>query len=426
MLCPILRRFLISSHRLRAEVAGYCTVPDNPNMMTIKEVRDSLINMVGVRKKWIIEETKVTGVMQKVVSDQSLLPKRKPSDSYVQAVIPLSDPDNNVRDKYITFAKKIRFGRLLEDFDSLAGLICYNHNLNPALGPDQKSPYAFVTRLVDRIEQSPSKLLSPYKDIILDGQVTWVGRSSMECTMNIKQEIDGELAKVITARYLFVAVLSETSTPGVVNPLDPQTPEEIALFKLGEENKIKRQRENTQSLLKTPPTEDERLIIHDLFLSTVDLNSGTFKVRVKPENTVWMEDAIKKTLLICHPEQRNLYNKIFGGFLMRMAYELAWANASIYARKRPRLCKVVDDILFNKPVEIGSLLLLSSQVVYTKGSDLQIHVHAKVDNLERGINENTNDFHFTFDMGVPNLPRVIPKTYSESMLYLVGKRHYES
>uniref|UniRef100_A0A2C9KZF9 HotDog ACOT-type domain-containing protein n=1 Tax=Biomphalaria glabrata TaxID=6526 RepID=A0A2C9KZF9_BIOGL len=158
-----------------------------------------------------IEETKVTGVMQKVVSDQSLLPKRKPSDSYVQAVIPLSDPDNNVRDKYITFAKKIRFGRLLEDFDSLAGLICYNHNLNPALGPDQKSPYAFVTRLVDRIEQSPSKLLSPYKDIILDGQVTWVGRSSMECTMNIKQEIDGELAKVITARYLFVAVLSETS-----------------------------------------------------------------------------------------------------------------------------------------------------------------------------------------------------------------------
>ncbi|XP_013061260.1 acyl-coenzyme A thioesterase 9, mitochondrial-like [Biomphalaria glabrata] len=426
MLCPILRRLLFSSLRLRAEAAGYCTVPVNPNMMTIKEVRDSLINMVGVRKKWIIEETKVTGVMQKVVSDQSLLPKRKPSDSYVQAVIPLSDPDNNVRDKYITFAKKIRFGRLLEDFDSLAGLICYNHNLNPALGPDQKSPYAFVTRLVDRIEQSPTKLLSPYKDIILDGQVTWVGRSSMECTMNIKQEIDGELVKVITARYLFVAVLSETSTPGVVNPLDPQTPEEIALFKLGEENKIKRQRETTQSLLKTPPTEDERLIIHDLFLSTVDLNSGTFKVRVKPENTVWMEDAIKKTLLICHPEQRNLYNKIFGGFLMRMAYELAWANASIYARKRPRLCKVVDDILFNKPVEIGSLLLLSSQVVYTKGSDLQIHVHAEVDNLERGINENTNDFHFTFDMGVPNLPRVIPKTYSESMLYLVGKRHYES
>ncbi|KAH9503390.1 Helicase SKI2W [Bulinus truncatus] len=240
------------------------------------------------------------------------------------------------------------------------------------------------------------------------------------------QELDGEITKVITAKYLFVAVSSETNKPGVVNPLDPQTPEEKELFQLGEENRKRRQKEDMLSLLKSPPTEQERLIIHDLFLSTVDLNSGTFKVRVKPDNSIWMEDTIKKSLLICHPEQRNLYNKTFGGFLMRMAYELAWANASIYADKRPKMCKIVDDILFKRPVEIGSVLLLSSQVVYTKGPDLQVHVHAEVYNLDVGSQESTNDFHFTFDTGVPNLPQVIPKTYSEAMLYLVGKRHYES
>ncbi|CAL1538807.1 unnamed protein product [Lymnaea stagnalis] len=365
--------------------------------------------------------------MQKVATSQAELPKRKPSDSFVQAIIPLSEVD--ARDKYITYTKKIRFGRLLEDFDTLAGLICYNHNKNPALGDDQKSPYAFVTALVDRIATSPSKpQLSPFKDIYLKGQVTWVGRSSMECTMHLEQEFDGALQKVITAKYLFVARNPETDTAGVVNPLDPQTPEEIELFQLGEESKKTRQREGVKSLLKTPPTEDERLTIHDLFLSTVDLKAGTFKIRVKPENTVWMDETIKKSLIICHPEQRNLYNKIFGGFLMRKAYELAWANASIYANTRPNMCKIVDDIVFKRPVEIGSLLFLSSQasIVYTKGSDIQVHVHAEVVDPEKGTRETTNDFHFTFDTGVPNLPRVMPKTYAESMLFLVGKRHYES
>ena len=29
-------------------------------------------------------------------------------------------------------------------------------------------------------------------------------------------------------------------------------------------------------------------------------------------------------------QQRNLYNKIFGGYLMRKAFELAWINATLY------------------------------------------------------------------------------------------------
>ncbi|XP_059170721.1 acyl-coenzyme A thioesterase 9, mitochondrial-like isoform X2 [Physella acuta] len=380
--------------------------------------------MVGVRKQWLSEVVPPV-VMQKVAESQAELPKRKPSDSFVKAVIPLSQPE--AREKYITYTKKIRFGRLLEDFDSLGGLICYNHNKNPSLSEDQKSPYAFVTALVDRIEKSPSKpSLSPYKDIILYGQVTWVGRSSMECTMHCEQEFNGEWQKVLTARYLFVARNPIQNTAGVVNPLDPQTEEEIELFKLGEENKKIRQREGMQSLLKTPPTEEERLTIHDLFLSTVDLNSGTFKVRVKPENSVWMDETIKKSLIICHPEQRNLYNKIFGGFLMRKAYELAWANTSFHAKTRPNICKIVDNIVFRRPVEIGSLLFLSSQIVYTKGPDVQVHVHAEVVDPEKGTREATNDFHFTFDTGIPNVPTVMPKTYAESMLYLVGKRSYNS
>uniref|UniRef100_A0A914VRK3 HotDog ACOT-type domain-containing protein n=1 Tax=Plectus sambesii TaxID=2011161 RepID=A0A914VRK3_9BILA len=73
-----------------------------------------------------------------------------------------------------------------------------------------------------------------------------------------------------------------------------------------------------------------------------------------------MEDSKLKTVIICFPAQRNLYNKIFGGFLMRQAFELAWANCALFSKSRP-LILAVDDIMFRKSVEVGSLLFLSSQ-----------------------------------------------------------------
>ena len=57
-------------------------------------------------------------------------------------------------------------------------------------------------------------------------------------------------------------------------------------------------------------------------LMICDLNDQ----RIKPENTVWFEDAKWKNLIVCQPEHRNRFNKIFGGFIMRQAFELAWAN----------------------------------------------------------------------------------------------------
>ncbi|GFO48808.1 acyl-CoA thioesterase 9, mitochondrial [Plakobranchus ocellatus] len=399
---------------------------DSKDLPTIKHVRTLLMEKVGVRRKYREEYSwEDAEVMQPVAKSQSELPKRKPTDSLIKASIPLSNHD--AREKYLLHNGGIRFGRLLEDFDTLAGYICYQHNMNPELGENQKSPYAFVTVLVDRIEQALSQAtISSKKDIYMYGNVTWVGSSSMECTMYMLQDFNGTVQEFLTAKYLFAARNPLTNGAGFVNPLDPQTPEEKAAFQLGEENKVKRQLEGSKSLLKAAPSEDERLIIHDLFLSTIDQSSGTLRVRVKPENTVWMDDTSLKSLIICHPEQRNLYNKIFGGFLMMRAYELAWTAVSFYAKTRPGMCKVVDDILFRKPVEIGSLLFLSAQVVYTNGSDAQVHVHAEVLNPVKGTRETTNDFHFTFDTGVPDLPRVVPQTYAESMMYLIGKRHYES
>jgi len=74
-----------------------------------------------------------------------------------------------------------------------------------------------------------------------------------------------------------------------------------------------------------------------------------------------VQDSKLKNITVCMPEDRNLFNKIFGGYIMRLAFELAWANASVYTKQIPFI-KHMDDILFRNPVPVGCLLYMSSQV----------------------------------------------------------------
>ena len=54
---------------------------------------------------------------------------------------------------------------------------------------------------------------------------------------------------------------------------------------------------------------------------------------------------------------------------MREAFELGWATTCVHIKSRPTVV-CMDDINFQKPVEVGSLLYLSSQVRNVKFSTL--------------------------------------------------------
>lgn len=417
MIYPLLKK--LDKQRLVLSKPSQCRYTSS--IPTILQAKDLLGDVVGIapldesipfgdpRKSW----DKFTTLLQED------LPVRKPQDSFCRLSIPLgSDPQ--MREKYMNIKKDIRFGRILEDLDTLAGLIAYRHSTQLING---QSPLAIVTASVDRIEMKDFQL-SLYKDIILSGNVTWAGRSSMEITMNLHQENEGSGDDhALTARFVMVARHPITKMAADVNRLQPDTEAEQNQFKLGEVRKLRRQDEARKTLLKTPPSEEEKLLIHNIFLDTIDQSHGTFKTRKKPDNAVWMEIPKLKNICVCFPESRNLYGKIFGGYIMRKAFELAWTNAAFYCKSRPYI-RIVDDIIFRKPVEVGSLLFLSSQVVYTKKSFLMLKVHAEVVDLD-GSRVVTNDFHFTFDSKLDNLPNILPKTYAESMIYLDGKRRYE-
>ena len=78
---------------------------------------------------------------------------------------------------------------------------------------------------------------------------------------------------------------------GVVNRLLTETPEEKMLLAKGQENYIFRKNQSKDSLFKTPPSVEENRLIHDFFIQTVDDTKLSFKARIKPEHSEWMEDA---------------------------------------------------------------------------------------------------------------------------------------
>jgi acyl-coenzyme A thioesterase 9 len=58
---------------------------------------------------------------------------------------------------------------------------------------------------------------------------------------------------------------------------------------------------------------------------------------------------------------------------------------------------------------------------------MQMRVHAEVIDPASQKRETTNTFYFTFrDSSGQPVKKVIPKTYSDAMMYLTGRRHYAS
>jgi len=263
-------------------------------------------------------------------------------------------------------------------------------------------------------------------DVRLSGYASYVGKSSMEVTMKMDQNENGTWKQVLHAIFVLAARDPRTKRSAAMNPLVAMTEEDKKIIEQGKLNRQRRLTEQDKSLFKTPPNIPESALIHDLFLKTITPGTALFRTRSLMENSIWMDDTSLQNVIICHPEQRNLYNKIFGGYLMRKSFELGWTSATLFA-KQPIGILAVDDIMFQKPVEIGSLLFLSSMVVYVEKDKIQTRVHAEVVDAATGKRETTNIFYFVFTIKGNKqekpLTNIVPRTYAEAMMYLDGKRH---
>lgn len=388
---------------------------------TVKDVRKKFMQIMGLEPGFRTIKKSRAHLLKYLPASQDELPTRSMQDSFQSAIIPLST-NVSLQEKYVTVLGNVRLGRLMEDMDIFAAWSAIKYIDNPKQQPENPTPYVIVTVLVDQISFTDF-VAKPDEDIRILGHVSHVGTSSMEVSVWLEQYQHGIWQKLTNAIFLMAARNATNTNAAPVNKLVPANDTEKQIWKEAEERKKRRQKEVKGSLLATLPTPDEQQIIHDLFVSSIDLKNPTLNKRMLPPGSVWMSDTQQANIIFSHPEDRNLHNKVFGGFLMRMALELAWIVAHQHSKRRPKLMHI-SDISFKKPVDVGSLLGMRSQVIYTEHNYMQVVVHAEVCDAFTGQTSTTNMFHYTYESPEPVLP-VVPNTYQEVMLYIDGRRHFQ-
>lgn len=137
---------------------------------------------------------------------------------------------------------------------------------------------------------------------------------------------------------------------------------------------------------------------------------------------------------------------IFGGFLLKQTFELAFCCAAAFSHSRPTFVSL-DPSTFENPVPVGSVLYLTATAAYTdpplvakapgdggatgtteqedkgKYTRVQIRIDSKVRNIEHGETKPTGQFNYTFI--VEKDIRVMPQTYSEFMVWVDARRRAE-
>ncbi|CAG8543604.1 4356_t:CDS:2 [Dentiscutata erythropus] len=339
-----------------------------------------------------------------IIPKRELISKRM-ADSYIEQFIPFkSDPD--LLEDYISSE-----GKIFRDLDILAKTIAFKHCENEHA---VSLPLAIVTASVDRLDLIKP---IPIADIRLSGHVTYVGYSSVEVLIKMESLHEGVLKNIepkpevnrdalsemcqtiLNARFTMVARDPFTRKSAQVNSLQLEDDHQKRLFHLGEEQRARSKVESASSLNKVPPTEEEKELIHELFLEHKNCAE-------KQNNFVWMDNTTMESVTLMTPQ-------------------LAFSTACVFLRSRP-IFLALDEISFRKSVPIGSILKMSSQIVCSPGPPhkrFQIAVTADVIDIENEKRETTNVFHFTFTSNnLVDARRVIPKTYDEALKYIEGRR----
>lgn len=366
------------------------------------------------------------------------------ADSFTFSVLPFKQ-DKWFLDAYVNSNGRLRIGQIFQDLDALAGVIAYKH-CSPA------EP-VIVTASVDRIYMLKKIDNIEECDMTLSGAVTWSGRSSMEITIKaathretIDPEADLTEANIkdenvfLTANFTFVARDPDTKKSFPINKLVPQTPEEKVDFVRAEKfNSLKKIAAMQTGLQYAPPTAEESKIIHDIWIKNKDYH---YNPEVKPQHIVNMSDTKIHSTAIMQPQYRNMHSyMIFGGYLLRQTFELAYACSAAFAEDVPRFVSL-DSTTFRAPVPVGSVLYLSATVAYTEqttrdlmnkngewevvpGTLVQVRVDSSVRELDSGKSTDTGQFTYSyFAKSKPHQQKtsVLPQSYTEMMDYLEGRR----
>lgn len=298
----------------------------------------------------------------------------------------------------------LRWGRLLERLDKLAEdvALAYVCRVSPAA--------RVVTAAVDEIVlHVPADVT---RDLHLRARINYVGRSSMEVGIRVDQP-DG-VPSLASCYFTMVARDADGSTSVPVEPLEYA--DDIERFRRDMALARREAYRGQQAMAQEPPSPDEYRLL-----------TALHRAQDRPGFAGLLVGALeRRSWERMFPEQENVPEKIFGGHLIRRAFELAHLHAEEIAPDRPIVARV-DRINFLQPVRIGDRLNFTSRVVYTGETSLCVEITIERVSQDRVTRALSNTCAFTFvnvdDSLRPRpVPKVYPTTYAEDARYLAAHR----
>ncbi|KAH6810907.1 Thioesterase/thiol ester dehydrase-isomerase superfamily protein [Perilla frutescens var. frutescens] len=319
---------------------------------------------------------------------------RTPSETRMSILYNFSN-DSALREHYRDPWNHLIVGMLLEDLDAFALTISVKHCSDDDY---TTRPLYLVTASVDKIVLK--KPMTVDQDLSISGAVTWVGRSSMEIQLHVTQpptptpthilEAADDDSVALSATFIFAARDYKTQRSAPVNRLDPETEREKSRYEAGEaRNQLRKTK------IKISGDADRRV---EALLSEGRIFCDM--PALADRDTILLRETRLQNSFICHPQQRNIHSRIFGGFLMHRAFDLAFSTTYAFAGIMPSFLEV-DHVDFLIPVDVGDFLRFKSCVLYTESESsdqplIHVEVVAHVTRPELRSSEVSNRFYFTF------------------------------
>ena len=249
----------------------------------------------------------------------------RPTDTSITTVLPL-ESDAALQRRFMVIGQpmrgNLRFGLTLELLDKMAEdtALAYVRRFDP----DAR----VVTAAIDNIRvRRPADVT---RDLRFLARVNYVGRTSMEVGIRVEQ--DGDAAGHIASCY-FTMVARHGERSMAVPPLEPADPLEMRRHERAIARRKRLRAEEEE--LRQPPTREEFEMLRGLHMEQE--SDGFDGLRVGELVTSSWERV--------YPEQENVPLKIFGGYLVHRAYELAAIHAEELTTQRAVVAAVNRDQL---------------------------------------------------------------------------------
>ena len=159
---------------------------------------------------------------------------------------------------------------------------------------------------------------------------------------------DSSDSLALTANFTFVARDSKTGKSAPINQISPETDQEKLLWKEADDRNQTRKKKRGENKKDMDDKEAGRL-------KALLAEGRVFcdMPALADRDSILIRDTRLDSSFICQPQQRNTHGRIFGGFLMRKALELAFSTTYAFAGAAPLFLEA-DHVDFLKPVSTYS------------------------------------------------------------------------